>query len=209
MCDRFLLDLGPDAVFRHFGLTARPALASRSSFAPMQRVAAVRSEGSSRWLSLLRWGLLPSWAKSSDLQSAWSEVEVETTEEDPAFRFALKRRRCLIPATGFLKRGTNEEQPCWFRAAAGGLFAFAGLWDCWHGPGGDVVSCVILTTTIDELMRPSHERMPVVLPPEDYGRWLNAGDDLRAVRSLLTSYPSKWLTSVPVDPDGVELGQRS
>jgi putative SOS response-associated peptidase YedK len=127
-----------------------------------------------RELALLQWGLVPSWARDSKIAFQCINARSETAAEKPAFRAAFKRRRCLIPASGFYewqKKG-KEKLPFLFSLRDGSLFAFAGLWDRWT-TGDGRQTCTILTTTANELVRPYHERMPVILPEEYHTDWLN------------------------------------
>src|SRR5713226_5355386 len=127
----------------------------------------------------MRWGLIPYWAKDQSLGSRAINAMSETAAEKPAFRDAIKRRRCLIPADGFFewkKIGPKEKQPYNFGLATGSLFAFAGLWDRWRDPKNNILeTCSILTTRPNSLVADVHDRMPAILKPEDYDLWLDPG----------------------------------
>lgn len=126
----------------------------------------------------------------------------ETVAEKPAFREAFKRRRCLIPADGFYEwqRRDGKKQPFYFRLRDERPFGFAGLWEKWRSPAGEVIeSCAILTTEANELLRPVHHRMPVILHPEDYSLWLDEDARQRALlKELLRPYPAEEMTAYPV-----------
>lgn len=129
----------------------------------------------------------------------------ETVAEKPSFRGAFKKRRCLIPADGFYewqRREGNRKQPFYFRMRDEHPFGFAGLWERWEGKGGEVLdTCTILTTEANEVLRPVHDRMPVIIHPEDYELWLAAGERERAtLRDLLRPYPADEIACYPVSP---------
>jgi putative SOS response-associated peptidase YedK len=190
MCGRYLLlALDPDAFARHYGLDGlnEPALAPRYNIAPTQQVAVVR-EDRGRRLALLRWGLVEPWTKAPLINA-----RSETAFDKPAFRSAMLRRRCLVPASGFYewKAAGKVRQPHLFQLRDGGLTAFAGIWD------GEAVA--VLTTAANDLVRPLHDRMPVILAPDAYGRWLDpASQDAEALRPLLAAYPADGMTASPV-----------
>jgi putative SOS response-associated peptidase YedK len=192
MCGRYLLlALDPEAFARHYGLDgqAEPALAPRYNIAPTQQVAVVRSDAGRR-LAMLRWGLVAPWTKAPLINA-----RSETVFEKSAFRAAMLRRRCLVPTSGFYewKDVGKSKQPYLFQLRDGGLTAFAGIWD------GEAVT--VLTTAANDLVSPLHDRMPVILPSEDYGRWLEpALQDAEALRPMLTAYPAEEMTVLPVGP---------
>jgi len=131
-----------------------------------------------RELSLMRWGLIPSWAKDSSVAASMINARSETAATKPAFRDGLKSRRCLIPANGFYewKRDGKTKQPFCFEVNQGQLFAFAGLWDRWKDSNGNwIKTCSILTTTPNAVTSAVHDRMPVILDPNNYDVWLDPG----------------------------------
>ena len=160
-------------------------LAPRYNVAPTQAIPIVRiEEDGRRGLVMARWGLVPSWAKDVAIGARLINARAETAAEKPAFRDAVRRRRCLIPADGFYEwqaRPRGPKQPHHIARADGGAMAFAGLWERWdRAPDGrPLVSCTILTTEANALVRPIHDRMPVILDPEDEGPWLDVGDPAR------------------------------
>jgi putative SOS response-associated peptidase YedK len=152
----------------------------RYNVAPGQAVVAVRqdSAGPVRRLAPLRWGLIPAWANDAAAGYKMINARAETAAARPAFCEAMRRRRCLIPADGFYewKRAGKEKLPFCFTLADDAVFAFAGLWEQWRSPQGQTVeSCAILTTAPNELVRDVHDRMPVILAPDAYDRWLDSG----------------------------------
>ena len=167
MCGRFALIVSGEAVAEQFELAETPFLASRFNIAPTQPVAAVRlaPHCTQRELAHFHWGLIPSWAKDTKMSARLINARAETVSDKPSFRAAFKRRRCLIPASGFYEwqpQGSGKKQPVFIQAQDGGLLALAGLWETWHAAeGGEIDSCTILTTTPHELMAPIHHRSMV------------------------------------------------
>ncbi len=186
-----------EAVGRLFDVAERPNLSPRYNIAPSQQAPVVRADAAGgRTLGLLRWGLIPSWAKEAKIGYRMINARAETVAEKPAFRSAFRHRRCLVPADGFYewrKQGTVK-QPTRITRADGAPFAFAGLWERWRAPDGALIdSFTIITTAANELLRPIHERMPVILDPADFGPWLEAGGVER-----LVPYTDAKLEAVPV-----------
>jgi putative SOS response-associated peptidase YedK len=152
----------------------------RFNVAPTQQIPVIRQSPKEpiRELSLMRWGLIPSWARDQSVAARTINARSETAATKPAFRDALKSRRCLIPADGFYewKRDGKTKQPYCFEVNDGELFAFAGLWDRWKDISGQwVKSCSILTTTPNAVTSVVHDRMPVILDRESYDMWLDPG----------------------------------
>ena len=195
MCGRFSLTTAPEAMRELFGFENLPNLAPRYNIAPAQDVAVVRqTAGSGRELVLLRWGLIPSWARDTAHPAPMINARAETVAEKPAFRDAFRARRCLVPADGFYewRREDGGRQPFRIGFADGGPFAFAGLWESWTGPGegdeaaaGPVESVTIITTDANHKLRPIHHRMPVILDRDDYATWLDPDPAAPAVLGLL------------------------
>ena len=169
----------------------------RYNVAPTQPVATVRQAGASRVLSMMRWGMVPSWAKDISIGSGLINARSETLLDKPAFRDALRARRCLIPADGFYewKKAGNDRQPYHFGMKDDALFAFAGLWYRWRSPTGQVLeSCSILTTVPNELLKDVHERMPVILPARHYRTWLTAPPtEAHRLTDLLLPFDAKLM----------------
>ena len=210
MCGRYTLrriDLAraamhatPDPGFGEF--TERP----RYNIAPSQPIPVVRvdKEGGRR-IGPVRWGLIPHWAKEPPKVQPIN-ARAETVATSGMFRQAFARRRCIIPADGFYewkKVDAKTKQPMFVRFPDDRVFGFAGLWERWRPPGDadvePVDTCTILTTAPNELMAPIHNRMPVILKPEDYAAWLDRDTDPRKATDLMKPYPDGELEAVPVD----------
>jgi putative SOS response-associated peptidase YedK len=171
--------------------------------APTQQVPIVRraSANGERELAQVRWGLVPLWAKDLAIGAKMINARAEGIGEKPAFRAALKLRRCLIPADGFYECQTTPGRKLPWRITLknGEPFAFAGLWERWEkAPDGvPVESCTIITTSADQLVRPLHDRMPMILAPDDYAAWLGE-DAIREVGELLRPFPSEAMRAYRV-----------
>lgn len=166
-------------------------LQPRYNIAPAQTVPIVRDSGSGRELVPARWGLVPHWSAEAKSKYSTINARAETVAAKPAYRDAFRRRRCLIPATGFYewKPLADGKTPYHIRLPDGELFAFAGLWDRWdkEGPGFD--SCSIIVTDANETMRSLHDRMPVILNRAQYNTWLNTGHFSQAqLQAMLQPY---------------------
>jgi putative SOS response-associated peptidase YedK len=201
MCGRFYL-LSPGAVVADlFDLAGPVEVAPRYNIAPSQPVAVVRLGERGRELVPLRWGLVPSWAK--DAKVAPINARSETAADKPTFRHAMRKHRCLIPADGFyewMKTGKHK-QPFTFRLHDDKPFAFAGLWERWEGPTDPVETCCILTTEANELVRPAHDRMPVMLERPNFEQWLDpAEQDAEALGWMLRPYRADAMRAYPVSP---------
>jgi putative SOS response-associated peptidase YedK len=200
MCGRFTLRTRREELAEHFGIPVAET-PPRYNIAPTQEVFAVRAARAGREFVSLRWGLIPSWAKDKKIGARLINARADTVADKPSFRSAFKSRRCLIPADGFFewKKTGNKKQPYYVTLRDGGPFAFVGLWERWHGEEGDVQSCSIATTDANELMRPLHDRMPVILDPKDYAAWLDQtprpNEELLA---LLRAFPSEAMRAGPV-----------
>jgi putative SOS response-associated peptidase YedK len=206
MCGRFTL-FEPDQVLaREFGVSDFPPRSPRYNIAPSQPIAAVRAtpSGSGREIALLRWGLIPSWSKDPAAGNRLINARAETAREKPSFRNAFRRHRCLIPTSGFYEwqRQERGKQPYFIRMRNGHPFAFAGLWDRWESPDeGAVETCTILTTAANDVLAPIHDRMPAIVPPREYDRWLDPSlKDPDALAPLLVPFPPEEMLAFPVSP---------
>jgi putative SOS response-associated peptidase YedK len=179
MCGRFTLTRSAAEVAEHFQVGAAPALAPHWNAAPTQELAVVRVRSSgARVLELRRWGLVPRWAKDVSVGARMINARIEGVLERPAFREAVRRRRCLVPADGFFEwRGRRgARRPFHITLPDGGLFAMAGLYERWRGPGAEVVdSFTVLTRPARAPVDSLHDRMPVIVDPEGYAAWLDPG----------------------------------
>lgn len=214
MCGRFTLTQSGEAIAQAFQLATIPEIQPRYNIAPTQLapVVLVHPERQEREFEWLHWGLIPSWAKDTKMAARMINARSETVTEKPAFRAAFKRRRCLIVADGFYEWQQNgkTKQPYYFyvsgdasdsSAAHRQLFAFAGLWEYWERDEGAIASCTILTTAANDLVGFLHERMPVILPPEEHDRWLDPTFQRSEVlQSLLQPYPAAKMAHYPVNP---------
>jgi len=203
MCGRYALILSGRALAEQFDLPSVPTLRPRYNIAPTQSVPIVRAGSAEpRELREVRWGLIPFWAKDPSIGARMINARSETVAEKPAFRQAIRRRRCLIPASGFYEwsRQGGDKQPYYIQLSGSRPFAFAGLWEHWSpSEGGPVESCTILTTTPNALVAELHDRMPVILPPDRYDEWLSAAELAEdRLASLLGPYPAEEMTAHPV-----------
>lgn len=203
MCGRFTLTQSAEAIAAAFDLDEMPAFVPGYNIAPSQPVPVIRADASQhRHFDYLYWGLIPSWAKDPAIGSRLINARSETVTEKPSFRTAFKRRRCLIAADGFYEwqRSEGKRQPFYFHLNDRRVFGFAGLWEHWQSPSGDELqTCTILTTAANQEMQPIHDRMPVILHPEDYALWLNPGvQSGDRLFSLLRPYDEGELDYYPV-----------
>ena len=205
MCGRFTLEKSIGNLGSLFQVRGVAELPARYNVAPTQPIVAIRQAeaGEERELVLLRWGLIPAWAKEPAALPLLINARSETAAAKPAFRAALRRRRCLVPADGFYEwqRKEGRKQPYHMRRRDGAPFALAGLWERWEGPDGAIDSCALLTTASNALMRPIHDRMPVILDPQSFDLWLDPRmQDVERVQSLLRPYPAEAMIAYPVSP---------
>jgi putative SOS response-associated peptidase YedK len=204
MCGRYVIKSPAAKLKVRFQLDEMPLFEPRYNIAPTQQVPIVRLGDSSKSkLITARWGLIPSWAKDAKIGNKLINARGETVAEKPSFRSAFRKRRCLVPADGFYewKKLDGGKQPHFIHLRDEEPFAFAGLWEHWTNPNdGEVIeSCTIVTTEANSLMRTLHDRMPVILPAQDYERWLDpATQDVEALKALLRPYPSEDMTAYPV-----------
>lgn len=207
MCGRFALISSTETLadtfqFNQSNLATMPPAVPRYNIAPTQPVAAVRlDENNRREFTFFHWGLIPSWSKDMKFGSRMINARSETVAEKPSFRAAFKRRRCIIPADGFYEwqKLDGGKQPMFIYGADKVPLAFAGLWEFWQSPTGDAIqSCTILTTKPNELMAQIHDRMPVILEPEDFQMWLEPGADPTDAFHLFRPYPAHKMAAYPV-----------
>ncbi len=207
MCGRFSLNQTDDDLAAAFHLKAVPPVAPRYNIAPTQPVATAvaAADHPAPYFELLRWGLIPSWAKDPAIGNRLINARAETVGEKPSFRAAFKRRRCLIMADGFYEwqqqASRKTKQPHYIFLKGHQPFAFAGLWEHWSDPvsGGELQTCTILTTAPNELMEPIHNRMPVILPPADYAAWLDPSyDQPQTLQAMLRPYEAAAMERYPV-----------
>ncbi|GIW78580.1 MAG: DUF159 family protein [Gemmatales bacterium] len=203
MCGRYTLRATPAAIAKEFGLSNVPPLSPRYNIAPTQNVPVVRLAGNTgpRELALLRWGLIPSWATDLSIGNRLINARSETAADKPAFRAAFRKRRCLVVADGFYewKKTDGKKQPYFIKRCDDRPFAFAGLWESCPHNDERIETCTILTTAANDWMKPLHDRMPVILPPERYDRWLDPTiEQPDELRSLLRPIALEELEAYPV-----------
>ena len=208
MCGRFTLFEPDRSLAGIFGVAAAGLPGPRYNISPSQPIAVVRiSPGAERRRELvpLRWGLVPSWAKDPSIGSRMINARAETVPEKPAFRGAWKSRRCLIPANGFYEwqRRNGRKQPWYVRMRDRAPFAIAGLWERREAPPGEPLeTCALITTEANDLLAPIHGRMPAILPPAEFDRWLSCpAEEAQRLRPLLRPYP-------PEEMEAFEIGLR-
>ncbi len=204
MCGRFSLGADATTLASQFALFEAPAWTPRYNIAPTQKALVVVRDPASptRHAREHRWGLIPSWAKDRSIGNQLINAQAETAATKSAFRAAFRKRRCLILTDGFYewKKEGRHKQPFHIRLGDGRPYAFAGLWEHWDGGEGAAIdSCTILTTTPNDLLRPLHHRMAVILAPEDYDRWLDpALQEADRLQPLLRPYLAEMMTAFPV-----------
>ncbi|MEM9137018.1 MAG: SOS response-associated peptidase [Cyanobacteria bacterium P01_F01_bin.42] len=193
MCGRFTLTK-PEAIADHFHITLDRLPPPRYNIAPSQPLGVI-CKHAPREFRLMLWGLIPPWAKDKT-NKRLINARAETAHEKPSFRAAFKRKRCLIPATGFYEWRTDKDgkQPFYFHLNHHQLFAFAGLWETWE----DIETCTILTTSANDILKPVHHRMPVILSPQDYRTWLSPTATAQELRSLLVPFNADHMQAYPV-----------
>jgi putative SOS response-associated peptidase YedK len=202
MCGRFTLHFPVELLAGIFGLSDLPGLVPRYNIAPTQAAAVVRNSGKARRLDLLRWGFVPSWAKDISTGSRMINARSESLPDKPAFRNAVRFRRCIVPASGFYewKPEGSRKIPYYIRLSDGAPMGFAAIWEAWKTPEGAFLETfAILTTSANPLIAPIHERMPVILHPEAHGPWLDKDmNNPKQLEPLYLPYPADLLTLHPV-----------
>lgn len=204
MCGRFFLQRDPAGLARYFGTSnAVPNLRPSWNVAPTQDSAVVRRhpESGARHLDLLRWGLVPRWAKDASGGARMMNARGESVAEKPAFRDAFRKRRCLVPMDGFFewRQEGARKQPYAVAMADGSPMAAAGLWEGWQQPdGGWLRTFTVITTEANARQALVHERMPVLLAREAFDAWLDPSAEPAALQPLLTPCPPEWLACWPV-----------
>ncbi len=205
MCGRFSLKASADDLAEFLGLDDFPTLEPRFNMAPSQYLLGLRvsAQDKNREICLLRWGLIPSWARDEKIGMRTINARSETAAQKPSFRGAMKRRRCVIPADGFYewqRQGQRKKQPHRIIMKDGSLFGMAGLWDTWMPPdGGPIETCSILTTAANALVGKLHDRMPVILDKKNFSEWMDPkNEDPKTVQQLLRPFPAEAMDSYPV-----------
>jgi putative SOS response-associated peptidase YedK len=177
MCGRYAITSAPEAIRRLFGYEEIPNFPPRYNVAPTQPVPIVRLAEGKRHFALVRWGLIPAWVKDPRAFSLLINARGESLTDKPAFRNAMRYRRCLFPADGFYewRRAGERRTPYYVRLKSGGPLAFAGLWESWMGPNGEEMeTAAIVTTRANRALAGIHDRMPVIVPPDAFDFWLDS-----------------------------------
>ena len=224
MCGRYTQTASGEAIAKAFGLKSAPDVQPRYNIAPTQAISAIvqssyhqsestdqrpeqhpeqhLEEPTGREHRFFQWGLVPSWSKDPKIGSRMINARSETVAEKPSFRAALKRRRCLVLADGFYEwqRTNGKKQPYYIQVEDQDIFGFAGLWETWqNGEGSHLETCTILTTEPNGLMETIHNRMPVIIHPEDFDLWLDPSlQDGRHVQHLLRPYEDEAMDAYAV-----------
>jgi putative SOS response-associated peptidase YedK len=205
MCSRYSLTIPPQALNCAFGRYEGEDFPPRYNIAPSQPVLIVRtSVRGEREFQLVRWGLIPSWAKDPGQYGMLVNARAETAAEKPSFRGPMRHRRCLVPTTGYYEwtGGQGSRQPHLIRLKDRPVFAMAGLWEAWLGAdGSEIETMAILTTTASDDVAAIHDRMPVIIEPQHYDRWLDcsSGSENR-VLDLLAPLPKGRMTTMSINP---------
>jgi putative SOS response-associated peptidase YedK len=200
MCGRYALTSPPAVIAERFHLLWTPDVVPHYNIAPSQTIPVVRATGQGRELALLKWGLIPWWAMDAHIGAQLINARAETLADKPAFRDAYRHRRCLVPADAFYewKAVAGRKQPYCIRLRDQALFGMAGLWERWKDPDGKVVeTCTIVTVDANSLVAPLHDRMPLILAPDDYDAWLAAETGEAALPHAVSAAE---MVAYPVNP---------
>jgi putative SOS response-associated peptidase YedK len=205
MCGRYAISSPPETLAQFLDITgALPNFPAHYNCAPTQPLPVVRkSSRGGREFSFMQWGLVPTWSKGPDTRFSMINARAETVASKPAYRGPFRQHRCLIPADGFYEwqKTADGKQPHFFSSNNGEPLAMAGLWDEWMGPHGDeILSFSIITTKANTLVRPIHDRMPVILSSEHFSAWLGEDEpqSQKALEALLLPFPAAAMQSFPV-----------
>ncbi|HTS40855.1 MAG TPA: SOS response-associated peptidase [Xanthobacteraceae bacterium] len=205
MCGRYVITSPPEAFRQLFGYPEQPNFPPRYNVAPTQPVPIVRLAEGKRQFALVRWGLIPAWVKDPRTFSLLINARGESVIDKPAFRAAMRRRRCLFPADGFYewKPDGARKRPYFVRMKSGGPMAFAGLWETWTGPNGEEQeSAAIVTTSANRTCAAIHDRMPVIVDPKAFDLWLDCANvDANTAAALIAPAPDNWLEVYEISPD--------
>ena len=205
MCGRYCITSAPEAIRRLFRYRQQPNFPPRYNVAPTQTVPIVRLAEGEREFALVRWGLIPAWVKDPRGFSLLINARGESVNEKPAFRYAMKRRRCLFPADGFYewKEQGGRRKAYHARPTTGGPIAFAGLWESWIGPNGEEMeTAAIVTTQANEVMGAVHHRAPVIVQPEQFDFWLDCSKiDEYGAAELIRPAPEGSMEVYEISPE--------
>jgi putative SOS response-associated peptidase YedK len=202
MCGRFVREKSIPAIAREFGVDEISAdLKPSYNIAPTQKVAVVVRDNVKQLISV-QWGLIPSWSDDPKIGNKLINARAETITEKASFKNAFKKRRCLIVADGFYEwqKTGQRKTPVYIRLKSGKPFGFAGLYDTWTSPEGEqITTCTIITTEANDVMKPIHSRMPVIIPKDSEDLWLSPEiKDSEVLLDMLRPYPSEEMETHPV-----------
>ena len=204
MCGRYCMTSAPEAIRALFRYPEQPNFPARYNIAPTQPVPIVRMADGERQFALVRWGLIPAWVKDPAGFSLLINARGESVNDKPAFKNAMKRRRCLFPADGFYewKPHGNAKRPYFARSTAGGPIAFAGLWETWIGPNGEEMeTAAIVTTAANAEMAAMHHRASVIVAPEQFEFWLDCRNvDKKTAAALIAPAPDGSMQVYEISP---------
>ncbi len=204
MCGRYVIAYDPQTLVAGFSLTRVVPFLRRWNVTPQSAVPVVyQTKEGERIAELMRWGLVPHWAKEASIGHKLNNARAEGVADKPSFRQALRRRRCILPASGYFEwqATADGKQPWYISAINGAPLAMAGLFEAWRPDDSAewLLTCCVITTTPNALMAPIHDRMPVLLAAADWAAWLDRGvQEPSAVVPLLRPCPPDWLQAWPV-----------
>ena len=206
MCGRYVITSPPAAIRALFGYSEQPNFPPRYNVAPTQPIPIVRLVEGRRSFTLVRWGLIPAWVEDPKTFSLLMNARGESVLDKPAFRNAMRRRRCLVPADGFYEwragKAGEPKHPYFVHAKSGAPLAFAGLWETWMGPNGEELdTAAVVTTRANRLLSPIHDRMPVIVPPQAFDLWLDCANvEAATAAALIAPAPEGLLECHEVSP---------
>lgn len=202
MCGRYALHHNPDVIALQFGVGMLPRFKARFNIAPSINILIVKEDpAKGRTAELYRWGLIPGWAKDPTTGNKLANARGKTVAEKPSFRNAFKRWRCLVPASGFYewKIVAGKKHPYYIRPAGKELFGLAGITELWKGPDGPVHTVSLITTEPNQLTCEIRDRMPVIIPVDEYRAWLDPGNiNVPELTRFIRAYPAERMQAYPV-----------
>jgi len=201
MCGRFAVTVSASIIASHFNVAESIEFFPTYNITPSQQIPVIAFKDGHRILSFMRWGLIPQWAKDEKIGYRMFNARSETVFGKAAFCAAVKSRRCLIPASGFFewKKTGKHNQPFYVTVRHRELFSFAGLWESWRKSADETItSCSILTTRANDLVARIHDRMPVIIAPEEYDKWIMAGAGADELKQLLQPFSARAMEAYPV-----------
>ena len=199
MCGRFGLTRPEALKLERFGITELPPLVPRYNIPPSSDILVVRERKGVTEAEMIRWGLVPSWAKDPSIGNRMANVRSDTALDKGSFRAAMQKRRCLMPADVFYEwqdvPGQKRRKPYAVAIRDGEIFALGGLWEAWRAKesGEWLITCAILTTEPNELLEPIHDRMPVIVKEDDYASWISPATAAVEVRRMVQPYPDELM----------------